>query len=251
MGRYFVVLILLAVVLGLSARHFALSNKTDQSLSKDEQSFAQARRIMVERDLKGRDITKQKVLEVMAKVPRHRFVGKRYLGQAYADHPLPIGEGQTISQPYIVALMTQWLHVGEGDTVLEVGTGSGYQAAVLAEIVDKVYTVEIREKLAQKADTLLHELGYTNIEVKAADGYFGWGEHAPFDGIIVTAAANHVPPPLIKQLKEGGRMVIPVGNPYSYQKLVLLEKKDGEIFSQNITGVLFVPMVGEIEKNGK
>lgn len=251
MRRYPVLCLAIAIILGVSAHLFSPSNQIDQNLSKEEQSFARARQQMVEMDLKGRDITDETVLKVMTKVPRHRFVQKRYLNQAYADHPLPIGEGQTISQPYIVALMTQWLNVGQGDTVLEVGTGSGYQAAVLAEITDQVYTVEIREKLAQRADTLLHNLGYTNIEVRAADGYFGWEEHAPFDGIIITAAANHIPPPLIKQLKDGGRMVIPVGNPYSYQKLVLLEKKNGEIYSQNITGVLFVPMVGKIEKNGK
>ena len=245
------VFIVFAVALGLSARHFVPSKQGDHELSKEEQSFAPARRRMVERDLRGRDITDRKVLHVMGEVPRHRFVNRRHVNEAYADHPLPIGEGQTISQPYIVALMTQWLHVGEGDTVLEVGTGSGYQAAVLAEIVDQVYTVEIRERLAEQADTLLHALGYTNISVKAADGYFGWKEHAPYDGIIVTAAANHVPPPLIRQLKDGGRIVIPVGNPYSYQKLVLLEKKDEEIISQDITGVLFVPMVGEIEKDRK
>ena len=220
-------------------------------LPQEEKSFTLARQRMVEKDLRSRDITDTTVLKVMGAVPRHKFVLKRYTDQAYADHPLPIGEGQTISQPYIVALMTQWLNVGEGDTVLEVGTGSGYQAAVLAGIVDQIYSVEIREKLAQSADTLLHNLGYMNIEVKASDGYYGWEEHAPFDGIIVTAAANHVPPPLIKQLKDGGRMVIPVGNPYSYQKLVLIEKKDGKIFSQNITGVLFVPLVGEIEKDKK
>lgn len=247
MKKHFLTFLILGLF-GLSTCNSEPSPQTEPPRSKEEQSFARARSRMVQEDLKGRDITDTTVLDVMGTVPRHKFVLKRYLDQAYADHPLPIGEGQTISQPYIVALMTQWLNVGQGDTVLEVGTGSGYQAAVLGEIVDQVYSVEIREGLALRADTLLGQLGYTNIEVKASDGYHGWEEHAPFDGIIVTAAANHVPPPLIKQLKEGGRMVIPVGNPYSYQKLVLIEKKGEEIFSRDITGVLFVPLVGEIEK---
>ena len=250
MRKHLLTLIILGII-GLSICNCESSQDADSTRSPEEKSFAQARHHMVEKDLRRRDITDATVLAVMGRVLRHKFVLERYVNQAYADHPLPIGEGQTISQPYIVALMTQCLNVGEGDTVLEIGTGSGYQAAVLAEMVDQVYTVEIREKLAQRADTLLHDLGYTNIEVKASDGYFGWEEHAPFDGIIVTAAANHVPPPLIKQLKDGGRIVIPVGNPYSYQKLVLIEKKDGDIFSRDITGVLFVPLVGEIEKDKK
>ncbi|UCE18853.1 MAG: protein-L-isoaspartate(D-aspartate) O-methyltransferase [Gemmatimonadota bacterium] len=248
--RLVLILILASAVCSVSCNSEP-SDRTDATPSNKEQTFDRARRQMVDQDLKSRDITDTTVLQVMGTVPRHKFVLERYLDQAYADHPLPIGEGQTISQPYIVALMTQWLMIGEGDTVLEVGTGSGYQAAVLAEIADRVYSVEIRETLAARADTLLHQLGYENIEVRASDGYYGWEEYAPFDGIIVTAAANHVPPPLIKQLKEGGRMVIPVGNPYSYQKLVLIEKKDGELFSRDITGVLFVPLVGEIEKEKK
>jgi protein-L-isoaspartate(D-aspartate) O-methyltransferase len=224
------------------------SNQKEGDLSQAEHSLARARQLMVEQDLKRRDITDPKVLEVMGKVPRHLFVPQRYLNQAYADHPLPIGEGQTISQPYIVALMTQWLNVGEGDTVLEVGTGSGYQAAILAEMVDQVYTIEIIETLAQRADTLLQELGYTNIEVKAGDGYKGWPERAPFDGIIVTAAAQYVPPPLIEQLKDGGRIVMPVGDPATYQRLELIEKKGDSIDTKTITGVRFVPLTGEVEK---
>ena len=214
----------------------------------EDPRFVRAREKMVKEQLKARDITDPRVLAAMARVPRHLFVEKGFRKVAYSDHPLPIGEGQTISQPYIVALMTQWLKLDEDDKVLEVGTGSGYQAAVLAEIARQVYTVEIREKLAVKAAKRLKELGYTKIKVKCADGYFGWEEYAPFDAIVVTAAADHIPPPLIAQLKEGGRMVIPVGNPWSYQKLILLEKKGGKIFSTHITGVLFVPMVGEIER---
>lgn len=243
--------VILFVVLMRVACNPSPSNRPNQDHSQLEQSFALARQRMVELDLKGRDITDQKVLEVMGKVPRHRFVPPQYLSQAYADRPLPIGEGQTISQPYIVALMTQWLQVGEGDTVLEVGTGSGYQAAVLAEMVDQVYTIEIIEPLASRADTLLKTLGYTNIKVKAGDGYKGWEEYAPFDGIIVTAAAKYVPPPLIEQLWDGGRIVMPVGDPATYQQLELIEKKGDDITSRIITGVRFVPMTGEVEKKGE
>ncbi|MBI3814834.1 MAG: protein-L-isoaspartate(D-aspartate) O-methyltransferase [Nitrospinae bacterium] len=210
--------------------------------------FASARKKMVERDLKGRDIIDPKVLEIMGKVERHRFVDKHFQSVAYADHPLPIDEGQTISQPYIVALMTQVLKLKSGDKILEIGTGSGYQAAVLSEITPNIYTIEIRKKLADKAESRLKELGYGNVKVKAADGYFGWEEHAPFDAIIVTCAANHIPPPLTKQLKEGGRLVIPLGSTTYYQTLTLITKIKGELDVQHISGVAFVPMVGEAEK---
>lgn len=203
---------------------------------------------MVEKDIKGRGISDERVLRVMAKVPRHLFVKERYRSEAYADRPLPIDEGQTISQPYIVALMTELLRVKSTDRVLEIGTGSGYQAAVLAEIVKEVYTIEIREGLARKARNLLEKLGYKNIKVKHADGYFGWKEYAPFDAIIVTAAANHIPPPLVKQLKEGGRLVIPLGSTVFYQILTVVTKKDGKLVAEQIAPVAFVPMVGEITK---
>ena len=203
---------------------------------------------MVEEDIKARGISDERVLRVMAKVPRHLFVKERYRSQAYADRPLPIDEGQTISQPYIVALMTELLRVKSTDRVLEIGTGSGYQAAVLAEIVKEVYTIEIREGLARKARNLLEKLGYKNIKVKHADGYFGWKEYAPFDAIIVTAAANHIPPPLVKQLKEGGMLVIPLGSTVFYQILTVITKKDGKIIAKQIAPVAFVPMVGEIRK---
>jgi len=203
---------------------------------------------MVEKDIKARGISDERVLSVMAKVPRHLFVDRRYRSQAYADHPLPIDEGQTISQPYIVALMTELLRLKPTDRVLEIGTGSGYQAAVLAEMVMEVYTIEIRERLARKARRLLEKLGYKNIKVKHADGYFGWKEYAPFDAIIVTAAANHIPPPLVKQLKEGGRLVIPLGSTVFYQILTVVTKKDGKIIAKQIAPVAFVPMVGEITK---
>ncbi|MBI5286891.1 MAG: protein-L-isoaspartate(D-aspartate) O-methyltransferase [Deltaproteobacteria bacterium] len=210
--------------------------------------FLKARQRMVERDLKGRDIKDPKVLEVMAKVPRHLFVDKPLQNQAYSDYPLPIGEGQTISQPYVVALMTQTLNIKPGEKVLEIGTGSGYQAAVLVELTDNVYTIEIRKGLAEKAERRLKELGYGKIKVRYGDGYFGWEEYAPFDAIIATAAANHIPPPLIKQLKEGGRLIIPLASTTYYQTLTLITKVKGELKVQHITSVSFVPMVGEAIK---
>jgi len=200
---------------------------------------------MVETQMRARDITDEKVLKIMEKVPRHEFVLPEFLDQAYADHPLPIGYGQTISQPYIVALMTQLLGIEPGDKVLEIGTGSGYQAAVLAELTDQVYTVEIIPELAESAATRLKRLGYTQVQVKNADGYYGWEEHAPFDAIIVTAAPDHVPQPLIQQLKDGGRLVIPVGPPGGYQTLWQITKKGDQVIAKNILGVRFVPLTGE------
>ncbi len=174
--------------------------------------FYNARKYMVENHMKSRDISDEKVLAVMEKVPRHRYVPANLVANAYDDRPLPIGYGQTISQPYIVALMTQELNAAKNDRVLEVGTGSGYQAAVLAELVKEVYSIEIVGPLAKSAEERLKREGYTNIKVKNADGYFGWEEKAPFDAIILTAAANHIPPSLIGQLKDGGRLIIPLGS---------------------------------------
>ena len=213
--------------------------------SSEDPSLVEARKRMVERDLKGRDIKDSRVLEIMGRVPRHLFVEPSLRSKAYADHPLPIGEGQTISQPYIVALMTQILKIQPGERVLEIGAGSGYQAAVLAELTDQVYTVEIIEALTQQAALRLKQLGYDKVKVKYGDGYFGWEEAAPFDAIIVTCAANHIPPPLIKQLKEGGRLVIPLGSTTYFQTLTLLTKKMGKIDVQHLLGVAFVPMTGE------
>ena len=187
-----------------------------------------------------------KVLKAMGKVPRHALVPEDVRDQAYANKPLPIGHGQTISQPYVVALMTDLLKLEPGDRVLEIGTGSGYQAAVLAELVRQVYTIEIIEPLGERARAALHELGYRNIDVRLGDGYYGWPEHAPFDAIVVTAAASHVPPPLLKQLKRGGRMVIPVGSRFSVQQLVLVNKApDGEISIRQVLPVRFVPLTGD------
>ena len=211
----------------------------------EEERYAEARRQMVEYQIRARDITDEEVLRVMEKVPRHKFVLPQYLDQAYADHPLPIGYGQTISQPYIVALMTQLLNLKRGEKVLEIGTGSGYQAAILAELTDEVYTVEIIKELEQQAEGKLKDLGYTNAKVKHADGYYGWEEYAPYDAIIVTCAPDHIPQPLINQLKDGGRLVIPVGPPGAYQTLWQLTRQGDKIISQNILGVSFVPMTGE------
>ncbi len=186
------------------------------------------------------------VLATLGRVQRHRFVPAGQLRHAYENRPLPIGHGQTISQPYIVALMTDLLEPDESDIVLEVGTGSGYQAAVLAELVDHVYSIEIIEPLAVSSRERLQRLGYDNVTTKLGDGYFGWEVHAPFDSIVVTAAASHVPPPLIAQLKPGGRMVIPVGGRFMTQMLLLLEKgDDGEIVTRQIGAVRFVPLTGE------
>ena len=206
------------------------------------------RKQMVERDIRGRELKDPLVLKVMGKVPRHLFVDASYRARAYEDHPLPIGDGQTISQPYVVALMTEALQLKPGYRVLEIGTGSGYQAAVLAEIVKEVYTIEIRKALADKAEKILVDLGYRNVKVKYGDGYFGWEEQAPFDAIIITAAANHIPPPLIKQLKEGGRLIVPLGSTIYFQTLTLATKRKGELDVVQICPVAFVPMTREIQK---
>jgi protein-L-isoaspartate(D-aspartate) O-methyltransferase len=208
-----------------------------------DRDLEQRRSRMVQTQIEERGITDPVVLGAMRRVPRHLFVPEEIAGEAYEDRPLPIGYDQTISQPYIVALMTELLNVKRGQKVLEVGTGSGYQAAVLAEIVDSVWTIEILEPLARSAGERLKKLGYSNVTVRCGDGYAGWKEHAPFDAIIVTAAAEQIPPPLIEQLKEGGRMVIPVGPAFSLQSLFLVEKQGGRITTHNVAAVRFVPMI--------
>ncbi len=202
---------------------------------------------MVDVDLRGRDIKDPNVLAVMLKVPRHEFVTGSYKNRAYADFPLPIGKDQTISQPYIVALMTQSARLQPEDRVLEIGTGSGYQAAVLAELVKEVYTIEIIEALANDARSDLKRLGYENVKVKHGDGYQGWEEFAPFDAILLTAAAPEIPQPLIDQLKEGGRMVLPLEG-MLFQDLVRITKEKGGLKREKITGVRFVPMTGEVRE---
>lgn len=209
--------------------------------------FEDLRNEMVERQIKARGVQDPAVLKAMTKVPRHEFVPAHLHGKAYEDHPLPIGEGQTISQPYIVALMTELLALPSGARVLEVGTGSGYQAAVLGEIADEVYSIEIISKLAKRAEVALKRLGYSNIQVREGDGYLGWPEAAPFDGIMVTAAPEVVPQLLLDQLKEGGRLVIPVG-PQFGQSLYVFEKVRGEIRKREVIPVSFVRMVGLVDQ---
>jgi protein-L-isoaspartate(D-aspartate) O-methyltransferase len=206
-------------------------------------SFEDARQAMVARQLQRRDITDPRVLVAMGTVPRHRFVPEAMAPRAYGDYPLPIGEDQTISQPYIVALMTQWAEVAPGDKVLEVGTGSGYQAAVLAELTDKVFSIEIRPELARQAAARLKDLGYGRVQVRSGDGYQGWPEAAPFDAILVTAAAPRVPPALTAQLKEGGRLVIPLGPAGGAQILVRYRKVQGKLVQEASLAVRFVPLV--------
>jgi protein-L-isoaspartate(D-aspartate) O-methyltransferase len=216
----------------------------------EPERFKEARRRMVERQLRARDITDSRVLDAMGRVPRHEFVPDELDHQAYDDHPLPIGHSQTISQPYIVALMTQLAKPRRESRALDIGTGSGYQAAILAELCKEVYGIEIVEPLANAARKRLAELGYKNVAVRAGDGYRGWPEHAPFDVIIVAAAPDHVPQPLIDQLAPGGRLVLPVG---SYpQNLVVIEKKrDGAVDRKTVAPVMFVPMTGEAQKERK
>ena len=219
------------------------------SLLQGADIYREKRQAMVAHDIMGRGVRDRQVLAAMGKIPRQLLVDERYRDDAYADHPLPIGEGQTISQPYVVALMTEALELRPGDRLLEIGTGSGYQAAVLAEIVKEVYSVEIRKQLADRAAARLKELGYATVRVRYGDGYFGWKEHAPFDAIIITAAVNHIPPPLIMQLREGGRMILPLGSTVFFQTLTLVtKKKGGELDVRQLDPVAFVPMTGEAQK---
>jgi len=219
---------------------------TKISKEKEDKRSKDMRSEMIEYQLKRRGISDQKVLNAMNRIPRERFVPEHLISHAYDDGPLPIGEGQTISQPYIVAYMTEQLRLNGSEKVLEIGTGSGYQAAVLAEISKEVYTIEIIETLSKKSEKLLKELGYSNIKFKIGDGYFGWKEYAPFDAIIITAAPPEIPEPLIEQLKTGGRLIAPVGN--TYQELILVTKTEKGIIKESLIPVAFVPMRGEIEK---
>ncbi len=203
---------------------------------------------MVQEQLKARGVSDQRLLAAMKKVRRDEFVPANVKASSYTDQPLPIGYGQTISQPYVVAFMTEQLRLSNNDRVLEIGTGSGYQAAILAELAAEVYTIEIIEPLAKTAEATLQRLGYKNVHVKAGDGYKGWPERAPFDAVIVTCAPDHVPQPLIDQMKEGGRMIIPVGGGLGYQQLYLLEKKNGKLQRRAVLPVRFVPMTGEATK---
>jgi protein-L-isoaspartate(D-aspartate) O-methyltransferase len=230
-------LLIVGIVAGASCNH-AATPVTD---------FAAQRQRMVTEQLKARGIHDERVLAAMSKVPREEFVPQDSRGSSYTDGPLPIGHDQTISQPYIVALMTEQLRLQPHGRVLEIGTGSGYQAAVLAELLAEVYSIEIVAPLAHTAEATLRRFGYKNVHVKVGDGYKGWPEHAPFDAVIVTCAPEHVPQPLVDQLKEGGRMIIPVGN-YLAQELYLLEKANGGMRQSAVLPVRFVPMGGEATK---
>jgi protein-L-isoaspartate(D-aspartate) O-methyltransferase len=239
--------ILFLVLLLGACRPASETSSAQPNSNPANESVAQQREQMVRNQIQARGVRDRLVIDAMRKVPRHLFVPAHLMQQAYLDYPLPIGEGQTISQPYIVAFMTESLQLkGEGK-VLEIGTGSGYQAAVLAEIVKAVYTVEIIPSLGNQADALLKKMGYENIQVKIGDGYRGWQEHAPYDAIIITAAPEYIPQPLVDQLRKGGRMIIPVGE--SYQELILITKQDeGTVRKKSLLPVRFVPMTGEAQE---
>jgi protein-L-isoaspartate(D-aspartate) O-methyltransferase len=232
--------------MGLFSRLFAATTVAWAPPASDEEAIARAREQMVTEQIEARGVKDAATLKAMRSVPRHLFVPPSAMGEAYEDHPFPIGSGQTISQPYIVAFMTEALHLSGGETVLEVGTGSGYQAAVLARIAAKVYTIEIVEDLARQARERLERLGYRNVEVRAGDGYAGWPEVAPFDGIMVTAAAPRIPGPLKAQLKDGGRLVIPVGD--EYQEIVVVTRRGQAFDERRVLPVRFVPMTGKVRQ---
>ncbi len=234
-----------------ASTYLATQPTTAESPSPTVDPFIQARLDMVAYTIEARGVENADVLSAMRTVPRHAFVLADYLGQAYADHPLPIGYGQTISQPYIVAWMTELLELKPGEKVLEIGTGSGYQAAVLAQLgyVD-VYSIEIVPELAAQAETRLQSLDYTSIHLKQGDGYYGWEEYAPFDAIIVTAAPDHLPSPLAAQLTDGGRLVVPIGPPGGYQSLWKFVKTGEDLKAYNLGGVAFVPFIGEGVQQG-
>ena len=213
----------------------------------DEERYRRLREQMVDRQIIARGVNDRPTVRAMRNVPRHKFVRPAEQRRAYLDGPLPIGYGQTISQPYIVAYMTQLINPRPDMKVLEIGTGSGYQAAVLAEITDQVFTIEIIEELGDWGEQNLRNAGYDKVQVKRADGYHGWEEHAPFDAIVVTAAADHIPPPLVEQLRDGGLMVIPVGSPFRTQNLMLVEKRGEDIRTRNLMPVRFVPFTREEE----
>lgn len=234
------IILLLFIIFGCNG----VKEKKDEN---QNDRFEQMRHKMVEYQIKARGIQDTRVLEVLGKIPRHLFVPENLKDQAYNDEPLPIGSGQTISQPYIVAYMTEQLQLEGAEKVLEIGTGSGYQAAVLAELVQRVYSIEIIPELSYQAQKVLDILGYTNIEFKIGNGYFGWPDEAPFDAIIVTAAPEKIPQTLIDQLKIGGRMIIPVGD--FFQNLYLVEKKEDGIKKENKLPVRFVPLQDEPKKD--
>jgi len=232
--------IVIIILLILSAGPNAFAEKAD------DMKYINQRAAMVKNHITARGVKDRNVIGAMMSVPRHQFVPDKYITRAYDDNPLPIGYGQTISQPYIVAYMTEILNLDKTSTVLEIGTGSGYQAAILSPIARQVYSIEIIPELGYAAATRLKTLGYNNVEVGIGDGYYGWKKYAPFDAIIVTAAAGHIPPPLMEQLKNNGRMVIPVGGSFLVQNLILINKdRDGNITTRNLIPVRFVPLTGK------
>lgn len=233
------------MLLGLA---LAAAAAAASAIPQSESSFAARRRAMVDEQIAARGVRDDRVLAALAAVPRHLFVPPALAGRAYEDRPLPIGEGQTISQPYIVALMTECLKLEAGDKVLEIGTGSGYQAAVLGRLAARVFTIEIDAALARRAAGTLGRLGFDNVRVRTGDGFFGWPEEAPFDAVMVTAAAPKVPPALLAQLAEGGRLVLPLGDPAAFQRLTVITKKAGRTVVERVLDVRFVPMTGEILK---
>ena len=240
-------IVLLGALLGCNSRSSSDARDTGNGAVGERHSLAEARRRMLDRHLRGRGVTDARVLRAMESVPREEFVPPHLRSMAYADHPLPIGLDQTISQPYVVAYMTEAVRPKPTDRALEIGTGSGYQAAVLSRLVDTVYTVEILPELTARARAALAKTGHGNVVTDTRDGYQGWAEHAPFDIIIVTAAPDHVPQPLIDQLGPGGRMIIPVGDTWQHLKLIRKDA-DGHLRSEAMLDVRFVPMTGEAQK---
>jgi protein-L-isoaspartate(D-aspartate) O-methyltransferase len=245
MSRLFLLLIAIALLASCSSTDVGQTQVSTDLATGETDATLHARDRMVTDQIEARGVDDPEVLAAMRAVPRHQFVPSEYQDQAYEDHPLPIGHGQTISQPYIVALMTESLQLEPGQRVLEIGTGSGYQAAILSEMGMQVYTIEIIPELAEQARQRLDELGYANLSTLNADGYFGWQENAPFDAIIVTAAPDHLPQPLANQLAEGGRLVVPIGPVGSVQTLWVFEKVEGELEATNLGAVSFVPLTGE------
>jgi protein-L-isoaspartate(D-aspartate) O-methyltransferase len=245
-GLSLVAALALAIALAVHAAPAQEGAATDSGAATaggDDRGGERAR--MVDKQIAGRGVEDPRVLQAFRDVPRHLFVPKAHQRLAYADQPLPIGEGQTISQPYIVAYMTELLELEPGDRILEIGTGSGYQAAIASRLADSVFTIEIIPELSESAAARLRALGYASVVPRQGDGYFGWADHAPFDAIVVTAAAGQIPPPLLQQLEPGGRMVIPVGGAFQVQHLVLVEKaEDGRVTTRNLMPVRFVPLVG-------
>ena len=254
-GIIFALLLMFSVACGQTKTQMPVSpeapvqEQNEAEIQLPEDPYLEDRIRMVEITIEARGVSDPNVLQAMRTVPRHKFVPEEYRQIAYVDNPLPIGYGQTISQPFIVAWMTELLDLKPGDKVLEIGTGSGYQAAILAELGDiEVYTIEIIPELAESAALRFKNLGYSDIQAKQADGYFGWPEYAPFDAIIVTAAPDHLPPLLIEQLADNGRLVIPIGPPGSVQTLWKFVVEQGEVIGYNLGGVTFVPFTGEVQE---